>query len=414
MRRITVGTVRISERAKELIAEVLSANRISGGKYVAELEKNIASYHGVSHAVAVNTGTAADEIALSVCYDFKADRGDEVIVPALTFVATVNAIIHAGFKPVFVDIDPRTYQIDPGKVEKAITRRTKVMMPVHLFGRPADMDPLVELAKKYNLFVIEDAAEAHGAEYKGKKVGTIGDMGAFSFYVAHIITTGEGGAIITDNEEYASLIRSLRAHGRACKCERCVLNIDSSYCPLRFKYGENIDTRFFFERIGFSGKMTEIEAALGIDQFEKLNEILAQRRSNLAYLNSHLAQYENFFQLFEDQPGERISPLCYPLLIKKGSPFTRKDIVNFLELHGIETRPMFNSIPTQQPAYRFMGYACGDFPHSEYVGENGFYIGVHQDLGKDDLDYVIESIETFVKKSRIGNKERMSKKEGVS
>lgn len=395
-KRITVGTVNIGDQAKGLINQILDSNRISQGKYVAQFENKFARYHGLKNCVAVSTGTEADALALAVVHDLNGNRGDEVIVPALTFVATANAVIHAGLTPRFVDINPQSYNIEPSLIESAITEKTRAIMPVHLFGRPAAMDEIMAIAKKYDLLVVEDAAEAHGAKYKGKLVGTIGDLGAFSFYIAHIITTGEGGAVITDNDDYAELLRSLRAHGRACKCKKCILNIDSRYCPLRFEYGEDVDARFYFERIGYSCKMNELEAALGIEQVSLLDKIIRQRRKNLSYLTKKLKRYESYFQLFEEVPHEKISPLAYPLVIKKDAPFTRANIIDFLEKRGIETRPMFYSIPTQQPAYKFMGHRLGDFPNAEFVGKNGFYIGVHQDLGKEDLDYVAETIEAFL------------------
>lgn len=413
MKKITVGTVKISEEAKRLVNRIMDSNRVSGGKYVAEFENKFAKYHKVKHAIAVNTGTAADAIALALLHDFGAKRGDGIIIPALTFVATANAVLHAGFNPIFIDIKRETYNIDPVQIERFIEKECgidnktnqpinqqtgkpiKAIMPVHLFGRPADMDPILEIARKYRLYVIEDAAQAHGAEYKGKKAGAMGDLGAFSFYVAHIITTGEGGAIITNHDEYAGILRSLRAHGRACKCKVCVLNVSSAYCPLRFKYGP--DARFYFERIGYSAKMNELEAALGIREVERLDEIVDKRRENMLYLNKGLSEFKNYFQLFEERKEEKISPLAYPILIKEGAPFKRRDIVDYLEHHSIETRPMFSSLPTQQPAYKFMGHKLGDFPNAEYIGENGFYIGIHQNLNEEDLNYIIEKFKEFIK-----------------
>jgi len=401
MRKITVGTTKISARAKKLVNQAMDENRISSGKFVSEFEKLFAKYHGVRNAISVNTGSDADTLALVVCGGYSIKRENEIILPALTFISCANSVLHAGYLPRFVDVDPTTYQISAHEIEKIISshsNRVKGIMPVHLFGRPADMDPIKEIANRYNLFIVEDAAEAHGAEYKGVKVGTIGDVGAFSFYVAHIITTGEGGAIITDNDEYAATLRSLRAHGRACKCEKCVLNIDSSYCPLRFEYGEGIDTRFFFERIGYSSKMNELEAALGIADIERLEEIIGKRRNNLFYLNKELSKYRNFFKFFEEMPGEKISPLVYPLVIRDDVPFNRRELTDFLEKRGIETRPMFGSIPTQQPAYKFLGYKEGDFKNSEFIGRNGFYIGIHQELTQEDLDYILTVFEDFLKK----------------
>lgn len=395
-RKITVGTVSVGERGKALVLDALNRGRISGGRFVDEFEKAFAGYHGVKHGVAVSSGTDADAIAVAVLHDGGAERGDEIVVPALTFISVANAVLHAGFVPVFADIDRRSWNIDPASIERVITPRTRAILAVHNFGRPAAMDELGDIASSRELMLIEDAAEAHGARYKDRLVGTIGAMGAFSFYVAHILTTGEGGMVITDDSDLAGLLRSLRAHGRACDCRVCVLNTDSAYCPLRYRYGDNVDIRFHFERVGFSSKMNEMEAALGIEQVEHMDEIVEKRRENLFYLNETLSPYGEFLELLEEQPHERISPLCYPVVLTEAAPFERFELTKFLEQRGIETRPMFGSIPTQQPSYRWMGYAPGDFPAAEYVGSRGFYIGCHQNVSRDDLDYIVENFAKFL------------------
>jgi dTDP-4-amino-4,6-dideoxygalactose transaminase len=397
-RKITVGTVSVGERGKALVLDALDRGRISGGRFVDDFEKAFAGYHGVKHGVAVSSGTDADAIAVAALHDRGAGRGDEIIVPALTFISVANAVLHAGFVPVFADIDRRSWNMDPMSVEKVITPATRAILAAHNFGRPAAMDELVDIASSRELMLIEDAAEAHGARYKDRLVGTIGAMGAYSFYVAHILTTGEGGMVITDDDELAGLLRSLRAHGRACDCRVCVLNTDSAYCPLRYKYGDDVDIRFHFERVGFSSKMNEMEAALGIEQVEHMDEIVEKRRENLFYLNEALSSYGEFLELFEEQSHEKISPLCYPVVLTDAAPFERFELTKFLERRGIETRPMFGSIPTQQPSYRWMGYAPGDFPAAEYVGSRGFYIGCHQNISQDDLDYVVGNFAEFLAK----------------
>jgi dTDP-4-amino-4,6-dideoxygalactose transaminase len=244
--------------------DVLDSGRASSGKYTREFEEKFAGLIGTKEAIAVSSGTDADMLALAALYDFGAKRGDEVIVPALSFVATGNAVLHAGFKPVFVDIDRATLNIDAAKIESVISKKTKAIIPVHLMGKPADMDKINSIAKKYNLFVIEDAAEAYGTKYKGKNAGTLGHMAAFSTYAAHMISTVEGGVITTDNPEFAEVLRSLRSHGRACKCKQCVLNTKDAECDKRFNNKAKMDIRFIFERIGYSSKMNELEAAVGL------------------------------------------------------------------------------------------------------------------------------------------------------
>ncbi|MDD5070025.1 MAG: DegT/DnrJ/EryC1/StrS family aminotransferase, partial [Candidatus Omnitrophica bacterium] len=282
--RIPFGTIAVSDKAKQLINQAIDSNRLSSGKLVREFEKKFAALTGTKEAVALSSGTDALALALAVLYDYGAKRDDEIIMPALSFVATANAVLQAGFRPVFVDIDRETLNIDPSLIESSITARTKAILPVHLMGKPAKMDEINQIAKKHNLYVIEDAAEAHGAEYKGKTVGTLGDMAAYSLYVAHIITTIEGGIVTTNNSDYAAILRSLRSHGRACKCESCLLNTASSYCDKRFQYGKNHDIRFIFERIGFSAKMNELEAAVGLGALAEYDQILSKRRNNLYYM----------------------------------------------------------------------------------------------------------------------------------
>ncbi len=191
--KIPFGTMSITEKSKKLINEILESKRVSSGKYVREFEKKFAKLVGTKEAVALSSGTDAVTLALAVLYDFGAERNGEIIVPALSFVATGNAVLQAGFKPVFVDIEKETLNIDPKKIEQVITEKTRAIIAVHLMGKPADMDSIRNIAKKHNLYVIEDAAEAHGTVYKGKNVGTLGDMAAFSLYIAHMVTTIEGG-----------------------------------------------------------------------------------------------------------------------------------------------------------------------------------------------------------------------------
>jgi dTDP-4-amino-4,6-dideoxygalactose transaminase len=397
--RIGVGTVNVGPLAKRLVNEALDKNRISQGQLVRRFERLFAAYHGEeTRCVATGTGTAAVTLALAALRHVRVCTGGEVILPALTFIATANAVLQAGLSPRFVDVDPLTWQIDPSRVAEAITDRTCAILPVHLLGRPAPMDALLEIAAPRQIPVVEDAAQAPGAWFKGCVVGTLGLMGAFSFYSAHTITTGEGGAVLAADEEMAGVLRSLRAHGRACKCEVCSLNVCSGYCPLRFEYGEAADARFLFERLGYSAKMNELEAALGIEQMVLLDAIVAARRANLFFLNDRLAGLGDVFQFLVEAPGYRLSPLVYPLVIRPGAPFTRGEIARHLEAHGIETRPMFGSIPTQQPAYSFLRHRRGEFPHAEMLGEQGFYVGVHQDLDQADLDRVVAGISGFVRR----------------
>ena len=294
-----------------------------------------------------------------------------------------------------MDVKRDTLNIDPEKIEEKITPLTRAIMPVHLMGKPADMDSIMEIARKHSLKVVEDAAEAHGARYKGKKVGSIGDMGAFSLYIAHIITTGEGGIITTNNTEYAETLRSLRAHGRACKCRKCVVNLNDGYCGKRFKYGADI--RFVFERIGFSSKMNELEAALGLEALDEYSRVLEIRRKNFFYLQKAFAGYSPRLRTIEIEKHEELGPHAFPIIVGEDAGFTRDELVKHLEKAGVDTRNLFSSMPTQSPAFGFMGHRMGDFPEAEYIGDNGIHVGVHQDLQKEHLDHLVDMIDVFLK-----------------
>ncbi len=373
--KVPFGTVSITEEARKLINEALDRKWVTRGKYVQEFEERFAKIFGVKQAVAVSSGTDADALACAVLYDYGAQRGDEVIVPALTFVATGNAVLQAGFKPVFVDVRRETLNIDPEKIEKAITKKTRAIMPVHLMGKPAEMDRIMAIAKKDKLFVIEDAAEAHGAEYKGKKIGAFGEMAAFSLYAAHIITTIEGGIVITDNSQMAEALRSLRNHG--------------------------IVGKFEFRRIGFSAKMHELEAAIGLGNIKIFSKILEKRRRNLLYLINKFKRFDKYFLTIKEESHEKIGPHAFSIIVREGAKFTKDEFVQFIESNGIDSRNLFYSIPTQCPSYKFLGYKLGDFPEAEYCSNNGTHIGIHQDIEMEQLDYIVETVDKFLRSQGI-------------
>ncbi len=369
--KVPFGTVSITEKAKKLIDVAIAEKWLTKGKYVKEFEERFAATFGVKYGIAVSSGTDADAIACAVLYDFGAKRGDEIIIPALTFVATGNAVLQAGFKPVFVDVNRNTLNIDPDKIEAAITPRTRAIMPVHLMGKPAAMDQIMAIAKKHKLYVIEDAAEAHGAEYNGKKIGAIGDMACFSLYAAHIVTTIEGGMIITNNEQMAKAAASLRNHG--------------------------IDGKFRFERIGFSAKMNEIEAAVGLGNIEIFHDILEKRRRNILYLIKHFKQFEKYFIYVQEDAHEKLGPHAFSMIVRPGMKFTKDEFVTYLEKEGVDSRNLFYSIPTQTPSYAFMGHKLGDFPETEFCSDNGTHIGCHQDIEISQMDHVIDVVGKFLK-----------------
>lgn len=372
--RVPFGTVSITDDARELIDRALKTKWVTRGKYVQEFEEKFARLFGVKEAVAVSSGTDADALACAVLYDYGARRQDEIIIPALTFVATGNAVLQAGFTPVFVDVSRYTLNMDPKKIEQVITPRTRAIMPVHLMGKPAAMDEIMGIAKKHKLYVIEDAAEAHGAEYKKRKVGSIGHMAAFSLYAAHIITTIEGGIVITDDPRMADILRSLRNHG--------------------------IEGKFQFKRVGFSAKMNEIEAAIGIGNIRIFGQILSKRRQNLLYLIEKFKPFEDYFITIKEEPHEKIGPHAFSIIVKEDAGFTKDEFVRYMENAGVDSRNLFYSIPTQCENYAFLGKKLGDFPEAEYCSDHGTHIGIHQDIEREDLDYVAQAVADFLKTKR--------------
>ena len=408
--KVPFGTISLTQQSRDLINLALDSQRLSSGKYVRRFEQEFARLTGTKEAVAVSSGTDADALALAVLHDYGAERGDEIIVPALSFVATGNAVLQAGFKPVFVDIELDSLNINPELIEDAVTQKTRAIMPVHLMGKPARMDRINQIAEKHNLFVIEDAAEAHGAVYKGKNIGTFGHMAAYSLYLAHIITTIEGGIIVTDNEQFAETLRSLRCHGRACKCRECVVNTKSEYCKKRFQHGRDI--RFVFERIGYSCKMNEIEAAVGIGSLAVYDEIIQKRRYNLLTMMEKFSRFSDCMFTIQQQPYELIGPHAFPMIRRENAPFTRDQLTDHLDKNGIDTRDLFASMPTQCPGFDFLGYKLGQFPNAEYIGNNGLHVGIHQDLNEEHINYVIRTIEDFILKHSCRNGKKFTNLRG--
>jgi len=384
--KIPFGTISITQKAKDLVNEALDSGRVSNGKYVKEFEERFAKIVGTKEAIAVSTGTDADMIMLSTLYDFGAKRGDEIIIPALSFVATGNAVLHAGFIPVFVDVEKETYNIDASKIEQVIGEKTRAIMPVHLMGKPADMAAILEIAKKHNLRVFEDAAEAHGAVYKGKNIGSMGDMGGFSTYVAHLVSSVEGGMITTNNSEFADIAKALRNHGKFCHCQVCSSNVKFGHCK----------NRFVFSRIGYSAKMNDLEAAVGLGSLDLYKEILEKRRKNLLSLMKKFKQFEPYLTTFKEEEHEQIGPHAFPFVVVPNAPFTRNELYEYIEEKGIDARQLFSSMPTQCKGFEFLGHKLGEFPNAEFIGNNGLHIGVHQDIEEEHIDYFIETIKEFL------------------
>ncbi len=404
-RRISVGDFKINVEERAAINEVLDAGRISEWKKVNEFERLFGDYINTKHCVAVNTGTSALIIGLSALInDFrfpKVKKGSKVITTSLTYIATTNAIVLTGLEPVFIDVDPYSFSILPQKIEEHLesvndSENYSIIIPVHLMGYPCDMDEINRIAKKHDLIVFEDSAQAHGSLYKGQRTGSLSLLSIFSFYIAHNIQAGEMGAVVTDDENLISLMRKLKANGRVCDCSVCTR--PNGYCPYFPQDDEeDFDPRFVHDVIGYNFKIMEFEAALGVSQLRKADSIFEKRQENVRFLNECLGKYSDDLQL--PTLSKDISYLAYTIVIKEHSKFTRKHLREELEKNGIESRPLFGCIPTQQPAYKHLQVKDeGKLPNAEFLGKNTFYIGCHQYLEQEDLDYVVKIFDQVLSK----------------
>lgn len=394
MDKIGVGYASVTDLEKKYVMDALENERLSQGRYVAEFEKKFARLHDQEYGVMCNSGTTALQLALETLKEVDGwDENTEVLCPAITFIATSNACIHTGLKVKFVDVDPITYNMNPDEIENHITENTRCIIPVHTFGMPCDMKHIMEIARRHNLRVIEDCAEAHFAKVDGQTVGSFGDLSAFSTYVAHTITTGVGGIVCTNEGKYAEILRSLVAHGRACTCERCIASDGKNVCPKRMQ--TDLDRRFMFVRLGYSYRVGEIEGALGLAQIERKDEIMGQRHANAKYLIEKLRKYEDDLQLPIHEDNVEHTYMMFPIVIKKESNIERKNFVEYLEKHNIETRPMLPLL--NQPVYiKKFGELENEYPVAQYIDSNGFYIGCHHGLTQSELDYIVSTICEYI------------------
>lgn len=366
--------------------------RISQGPKVAEFEKLGAAYVGTKYAVAVNSGSSANLLALSALVSSGAvPVGSEVIIPATTFSTVASPIIQVGLIPVYVDVDSKSWNINPAEITKAITKKTRVIMPVHTFGNPADMPAIMRIAKQHNLLVLEDCCEAHGASLGKKKAGSFGDLATQSFFVAHNITTGEGGMVFTNQKKYYELLVGLREFGRLPATVVKQHRFDYPDAVLK-----NYDARYIFNSIGYNVRMTDIAAALGIEQIKKLDALNARRLKNVQVYNRALAAYQKFIQLPEIRKNTFHNFYGYPFVIKPGAPFTRLELTAHLEKNNIETRPFFAGCLPDQPGFRNQpGRSQGKLPVARWLRDNGMFIGCHPALTSKHLTTVIKAMASW-------------------
>lgn len=392
MRNITLGTLNISEQGKRYVNEALDNNRLSRGKYTDKLENDFASLHGCKHGVFCNSGTSALQIALAALKEVHGYQdGDEVLVPATTFIATSNIVLQNNLTPVFVDVDPRTFNMDVEKIEAKITKRTRAIIPVHLFGLPADMTNIMLIAHQWGLQVIEDSCETMFAGHNGRSVGSFGDMACFSTYVAHLIVGGVGGLVTTNVPELAELTRSLLAHGR----NSIYLSIDDDNGATGNKLRNIMERRYSFERVGYSYRCTELEAAIALSELEKYKDNIWTRRANAYWLTEALEPLGRLLQRPTIPANSEHSFMMYPLVAKDG--VDRDKLLMFLEENGIETRYMFPLL--SQPVYQKLFPGLDDeYPVAKLLAKQGFFIGMHQGLTDEDIFYVAEKFKEYFTK----------------
>lgn len=388
--QIGVGNFRITDRAKELVLQVLDSNRLSAGPMMAQFEAEIAELHGCRYGLMCNSGTSALQIALAALKEVHGwQDGDEILVPALTFIATSNVVLYNNLTPVFVDVDPQYYTIDPQKIEERITPRTRAIMPVHIGGLPCDMDPILDIARAHNLRMVEDSAETMFSRYKGRPVGSFGDVGCFSTYIAHLITTGVGGLCTTNDPELIVLLKSLMNHGR----DSIYIRIDDDQGARGEDLFRIANSRFSFIRLGHSFRCTEMEAALGIAQLEERETHSARRQEIAARLSMGLADLADRLQLPTTRPDSDHAYMFYPLTLLDPR-VQRADLIRYLEERSIETRYLLPLI--NQPIYReIFGNLDEQYPVAAELNERAFYIGCHPDLTDDDVDYVVASFNHY-------------------
>ena len=387
--RIGLGTAEISPLQRQLVNDVLSKNRLSYGEYTRRFEGEFARLHDRRYAVFCNSGTSALQVAVHALKErdgWKA--GDEVLVPAVTFVASSNVVIQNGLTPVFVDVEPDHIGIDPAQLERHLTPRTRAIMPVHLFGQPCEMQPIMAFALKHGLRVIEDSCETMFVRYKGRPTGSWGDISCFSTYVAHLVVTGVGGFATTDDDKLAVLIKSLMNHGR----DSIYLSIDDDDTTDQSVLAQMVARRFSFVHVGYSYRATEMEAALGVGELARHGEMLQRRQENARYLNEALADLSGFLQLPGVRPGAEHAWMMYPVIVKEG--VDREGLLLHLETAGIETRhlmPLLN-----QPIYRTLfGDLEPRYPVAARINRCGFAIGCHQGLGRQDLERIADAFHAY-------------------
>ena len=383
----TYGFAEVNEALDSLLS-----TWVTMGKKVKKFENSFGRYIGSKYSVMVNSGSSANLLALSILtnpkFSKRIEAGSEVLTPAVTWATTLFPIVNVNLVPSIIDVGLEDFNLDVDKLRKSITKKTKAIMPVHLLGNPANMKEIIDIAKEYDLFVIEDSCEAHGAEFNNKKIGSFGDISTFSFFLSHHISTIEGGMLLTKNEEIFELAKSMRIFGsiRDQKNKKQIA-----------KKNPELDPRFLFDSLGYNIRPTEIQGAFGIHQIKKLEKFIKIRTSNANFWNKKLAKFSNYLLLHSQRPNTRHAWFGYPITVRSPAPFSRDQLVNFLEKKNIETRPIMAGDITKQPAINLVKKKINrPLNNSKLIHSNSFFIGVHQGIGKIQRDYVVSVFEEFM------------------
>ena len=368
---------------------------VTMGKKVNSFENKFQEYIDSKNAIMVNSGSSANLLALSTItnplFENKIEKGSSIITPAVTWATTVSPIVNVGCKPLFVDVDLDTLCINTDLLEESISKDTSAIMPVHLMGHPCDMKKISNIAQQKDLRLIEDSCEAHGASQEGKKVGTFGDIGTFSFFMSHHITTMEGGMLVTDNEEIAEIAKSLRTFGWTREMKKKD-EINSKY--------SDVDPRFLFINLGYNLRPTELQGAIGRHQIKKLDSLIQHRRETARYWNERLMKYSDNL-LLPTRNLENHVFFGYAITITENAPFSRKKMTDFLESKGIETRPIMSGNFTEQPVSKLLQWEkYGELKNSRLIMRNSFFIGNHLQILEKEREYVADTFDEFFKQQR--------------
>jgi CDP-6-deoxy-D-xylo-4-hexulose-3-dehydrase len=396
----------VGAKELQLMVEASLDGWLTTGRFNAQFEERMARFLGVKHLLTVNSGSSANLVAFSTLTSPRLGEraikpGDEVIGVAAGFPTTVNPILQFGAIPVFVDVDLSTHNIDASLIEAAITPKTRAIMLAHSLGNPFNLDVVTALCKKHKLWLVEDCCDALGATYKGQMVGTFGDIATLSFFPAHHITMGEGGAVFTNNTELKQIAESFRDWGRDCYCPPGKDNTcNKRFCWSRKELGgelpDGYDHKYTYSHLGYNLKITDMQAACALAQMDRLEEFIATRRANFAYLKNRLQACAEFLHLPEATPDSEPSWFGFPLVLKTDSGTPRGDLINYLEQNKIGTRLLFAGNLTKQPYMAGRAYrVSGELVNTDTVMNQTFWLGTFPALGEPQLDFIAEKLEEF-------------------